>query len=136
MIRVSDGAAPGPTGRDRGDATAQLVVLVPVLLLMVLLVVQAALWYHTANIARASAARGAGAGAPISADASVAGEAALATAVENGGRVVSAPAVAIDSRTVKVVVELAVPQIVPFFPATVARAQLEPRERFIPENER
>ncbi|MGD9701904.1 MAG: TadE/TadG family type IV pilus assembly protein [Acidimicrobiia bacterium] len=122
--------------RERGDATAQFVVLVPILVLLVLLVVQAALWYHTANIAQAGAARGAAAAAPATATAGSAISAATQTVLDNGGRFSSAPAVDIGDRTVTVVVELAVPAVVPFFPSTVTRVQLEPRERFIPEDQR
>ena len=122
--------------RDRGETTTQIVVLVPVLMLLVLLVVQAALWFHTANIAQAGAARGAAAGAPVSASARAAAGAAVLTVSENGGHLVGPPIVAVGDRTVQVSVSLAVPQVVPFFPDVVTRVQLEPRERFIPEDQR
>ena len=123
-------------GRDRGDTTAQIVVLMPILLLLVLLVVQVALWYHTGNIAQAGAARGAAAGAPATATAGAAMSAATQTVLENGGLITSAPVVDLGDRIVVVTVELVVPHVVPFFPSTVTRAQLEPRERFMPEDER
>lgn len=121
---------------ERGDATAQLVVLVPVLLLLVLLIVQASMWFHTANVAQAGAARGAAAGAPRTATAANASDAAVLTITENGGRMAGAPSVVVTDRLVEVTVQLIVPRVVPFFPATLSRAQLEPRERFIPEDER
>jgi hypothetical protein len=124
------------TSRDRGETTAQIVILVPVLMLLVLLVVQAALWFHTANIAQAGAARGAAAGAPATASAGAAANAAAVTVGENGGRLVGPPVVAVGDRTVQVSVTLTVPQVVPFFPRVVTRTQLEPRERFIPEDQR
>lgn len=125
-----------PRAPDGGEATAQFVVLVPVLVLFVMLVVQAALWFHSANVAQAGAARGAGAGAPLTASADTAATAAATTVGENGGRLVRWPSVVSTARLIDVTVELAVPRVVPFFPATVSRTQSEPRERFIPENER
>ena len=124
------------TSGDRGETTTQIVVLVPVLMLLVLLVVQASLWYHTANVAQAGAARGAAAGAPAWASAGSASEAAVRTVGENGGHLVGQPVVVVGDRTVQVSVTLAVPQVVPFFPRVVTRIQLEPRERFIPEDQR
>ena len=121
---------------ERGDATAQIVVLMPILMLLVLLVVQAALWYHTGNIAQAGAARGAAAGAPATATAGTAMSAATRTVLDNGGQFTSAPTVDLGDRMVAVSVELAVLHVVPFFPSTVTRVQVEPRERFIPEDER
>lgn len=116
--------------------TGQTVVVVPVLVLLVMLVVQAALWFHTAHVAQAGAARGAAAGAPYTASAATAASAALRVVVENGGRPVASPTAVVTDRLVEVTVELAVPRVVPFFPATVARRQIEPRERFIAEHER
>ena len=124
------------TSRDRGETTTQIVVLVPVLMLLVLLVVQAALWYHTANVAQAGAARGAAAGSPALASAGSAADAAVRTVSENGGHLAGQPIVVVGDRTVQVSVSLAVPQVVPFFPRVVTRVQLEPRERFIPEDQR
>ena len=62
--------------------------------------------------------------------------AAVLTVSENGGHLVGPPIVAVGDRTVQVSVSLAVPQVVPFFPDVVTRVQLEPRERFIPEDQR
>ena len=103
--------------------------IAPLVTLLVLLVVQAALWYHTGNIAQAGAARGAAAGAPATATAGVAVSAATQTVLENGGQITSAPVVDLGDRIVMVTVELVVPHVVPFFPSTVTRVQLEPRER-------
>ena len=111
-------------------------MLVPILMLLVLLVVQAALWFHTANIAQAGAARGAAAGAPVTSSVGAAADTAALTVRENGGRLIAAPVVAVDERSVAVTVSLRVPHVVPFFPAVVTRTQMEPRERFIPEDER
>ncbi len=130
--------APWPRwrGDDRGEASTQFVVLVPVMFLLALVVVQSALWFHAANVAEAAASRGAAAGSFREASASGAGNAATIVVAENGAQIVGAPAIALDAQEVVVSVEVAVPQLVPFFPDSVRRTQSEPRERFVPETER
>ena len=44
--------------RDRGAASAELVIATPFLLLLLMLIIQGALWAHATNIARAAAAAG------------------------------------------------------------------------------
>ena len=43
---------------ERGSATAELVIATPVLLLLILLVVQFALWQHSVHVAQAAASQG------------------------------------------------------------------------------
>lgn len=43
---------------DRGEATTEMVLVVPVLLVLITLVVQFALWYHATNVADAAADEG------------------------------------------------------------------------------
>jgi len=43
---------------ERGSATAELVIATPVLLLLILLVVQFALWQHSIHVAQAAASEG------------------------------------------------------------------------------
>lgn len=121
---------------DRGEASTQMVVLVPVMFLLALVVVQGALWFHAANVAESAAARGAAAGSVVSGGAGSASAAASMVVSENGGRLAGPPSVAVGADRVVVDVEVAVPQIVPFFPSSVRRTQSEPRERFVPEPER
>jgi Flp pilus assembly protein TadG len=45
--------------RERGAATAELVLVTPVMLFMVLLVVQFGLWFHASHVASAAAQEGA-----------------------------------------------------------------------------
>lgn len=121
---------------ERGEASTQFVVLVPVLFLLALLVVQSALWFHAANIAESAAAQGAAAASPREASAGAASAAAMRVVDDNGARLLGSPSVSMAADAVTVGVELAVPRLVPFFPDTVRRVQTEPRERFVPEPER
>ena len=128
---------PSPSARpDRGEATTQMVILTPILILLVFLGVQSAIYFHAANVATAAASQGAATGAPAGAVASSVVAAAQRTVTELGGHTAHQPSVALSDRFVVVSVEVSVPRIVPFFPSSVTRTMLEPRERFIPESER
>jgi Flp pilus assembly protein TadG len=121
---------------DRGEATVQLVVLTPVLILLVFLGVQAAIYFHAANVAGAAAAEAAAAGSSRFAGAEDARAEALRTVDDLDGRT-SQPPHAVDANGyVIVTVDVAVPRIVPFFPTSVSRTAREPKERFVPESER
>ncbi|CAB4884984.1 unannotated protein [freshwater metagenome] len=122
--------------RDRGEATTQLVILTPLLVILVFLGVQSALYFHAANVAAAAASQGAAAASPSSTGATSALAAAQRTITELGAHSARAPVVALDGSYVVVTVEIAVPLIVPFFPHSVTRRALEPRERFVPESNR
>jgi Flp pilus assembly protein TadG len=47
------------TGDERGSATTEVVLLVPVLLFLIMLVVQFGLWFHAQHVAQAAADEGA-----------------------------------------------------------------------------
>jgi Flp pilus assembly protein TadG len=121
---------------DRGEATVQLVILTPILVLLVFLGVQAAIVYHATNVAAAAAAHGAAAASPVSANASNAIVEAGRTVSELGGDLAASPIAEDANGFVVVTVEVAVPRIVPFFPASVSRTAREPKERFVPESQR
>lgn len=125
---------------DRGEVSAQTVLVVPVAILILMIAIQAALWFHTANVAAAAAGEGAAAASVAnisSAEASTRGvRAARQLSVEAHSALVAEPLVAVDARRVVITVRLAVPRIVPFFPGTVTRAASEPREVFTTEVER
>ena len=125
-----------PAHADRGEATTQMVILTPILVLLVFLGVQAAIYFHAANVATAAASQGAAAASFPGADAGSAVAAAQMTIGELGAHSARAPTIDVSGGYVMVSVEVLVPRIVPFFPASVTRAVLEPRERFVPESDR
>lgn len=122
--------------RDRGEATTQLVVLTPLLILLVFLGMQTAIYFHAANVAAAAASEGAAAGAPVGADADDAARAAARTIEDLQGHVVGVPLVSSGGGFVEVTVVIEVPRIVPFFPSSVRRTAIEPLERFVSESNR
>ncbi|MCU1366872.1 MAG: hypothetical protein JWL72_102 [Ilumatobacteraceae bacterium] len=121
---------------DRGEASAQIVILTPLLILLVLLGVQSAIYFHAANVAAAAASQGAAAGAPMNAGTGAAVAAAAQTLHDLAATGMAAPSASDSGRTISVRVEVAVVHIVPFFPESVTRTAIQPKERFIAESDR
>lgn len=123
---------------DRGEASSQLAVVAPVLLVLVFSVVHASALWMGARFATAVASEGARNGA-----AAVPGrvfvesaDAVERTAAELGTTLDRAPRVAIIGTAVSVTVSLRVPRIVPFFSSSVTRTVTVAREQFLTEDER
>ena len=119
-----------------GETTTQVVLAVPIVLSFILMAVQGAVYMHTAHVASASAARGASAGAALNGGIIAALDAAVRSAAELSAQLVEEPLAKVDANKVAVTVNLRVPQVSPFFRFNVSRTVVEPRERFIPEDER
>jgi hypothetical protein len=112
------------------------VIVVPTVLLLLLVAVQVAVLLHGATVADAAAARGAAAGSALDTAPGRATEVAAAVVGESGSTLAAPVVVELAETTVRVRVTVAVPRILPLFPATVSRDAVEPRERFVPESER
>lgn len=119
-----------------GETTTQVVLAIPIVLSLVLMAVQGAVYMHTAHVASASAARGATAGAAMNGGVIAALDAAVRSTAELSAELVSEPQATITDDLVEVTVILRVPKVAPFFSFNVSRTVVEPRERFVPENER
>lgn len=126
--------------RDRGETTTQIVLLVPIVVTILLIAVQSAIYFHTSAVAGAAASHGASAaavqGETVDAVAHLGREAAQDVLIDAGVSRSRVPDVMVSSATVSVGVEVEVPRIVPYFPHTVRRVATEPRERFITESMR
>jgi Flp pilus assembly protein TadG len=123
-------------GADRGEATAQLVILTPILILLVFLGIQTAIYFHAANVATAAATRGAAAGSGNGAGIGEATAAARQTLDDLGTAGHADPVASEGGGFVTVTVEVDVARVLPFFPDTVTRTAVEPTERFVPESDR
>ena len=121
---------------DSGETTTQVVLAVPIVLSLMLMAVQGAVYMHTAHVASASAARGASAGAAMNGGVIAALDAAVRSAAELSAQLVEEPRATIGDDKVVVTVTLRVPRVSPFFHFRVSRTVVEPRERFVPEDER
>jgi hypothetical protein len=119
---------------DSGIAVVEHVVLVPVVLLVVLLGVQAAVWFHAANVAEHAAARGVSVASRRGVS-NAAGAAEAAATVHDSGSTLVGVSVT-GTSTVRATVVVAVHRVVPFFPAVVTRSASEPEERYVREDER
>ena len=122
--------------RDRGDATAQVVILTPILILLVFLGIQTAIFFHAANVASAAAAQGAAAGSRRGAGAGEAISAADQTLADLGVSTRASATSSGGANVVTVTVEVEMSRVLPFFPDSVTRSATEPIERFIPESDR
>ena len=119
---------------DRGEGLVGYVVLVPVVLFIVLLGIQAAVYFHAANIAQHAGARAVSVAAQRGADTS-AGEAEARAVVRDSGSLLGGVTV-VGGDVVHAAVTVRVSQLVPFFPTSVTRHALAPKERFVPEDQR
>ena len=115
-------------------------IVLPVLIMLIMVVLQSALYFHTAHVARAAAAEGAVAAAshlvPGSSVTNTGAERAAAFASEVGGRIEGDPRVEFLDGLVRVRVTLRVPSLVPFLSTRVTRDATEPKERIVTEIER
>jgi hypothetical protein len=121
---------------ERGEVSAEAVIIVPVVFLFLLLGVQVAALFHAANIATAAAAQGAAAAAAFGGSGTTGERLAVMAAVEMGGKLHESPVVVLQSETVQVSVSIAIPRIIPGFPVSVERRIVEPRELFVGEDDR
>jgi Flp pilus assembly protein TadG len=121
---------------DRGEATAQLVILTPILILLIFVGIQAAIYFHAANVAAAAASQGAAAGSRRGsgiAEATTAAQQTLSDLGDSGQAQTDAEQ---DATFVRITVQVDVPRVLPFFPDTVSRTAIEPKERVVPESDR
>lgn len=126
--------------RDRGEVSAQVVLVIPVIVLLLMSAVQAALVFHAGSVAGAAASRG----ASVAAGAQNAGLSAAVSGVSAAERTVDelgmelgdTPSVAMADGRVTFTVTVRVPRVAPFFPETVRRVVIEPMERTTLETQR
>lgn len=133
-------AFPDHDHKDTGETTSQVVLVIPVVLSILMIAIQAGLYFHTSNVAGAAASYGAAAAAARSTSSVLVRErghqAALDFLVDAGAGIASPPRVSMSTDSVTISVAVEVPRIVPFFPQIVRREATEPRERFRTESMR
>lgn len=118
---------------ERGSVTAELVLTVPALLLLILLIAQFAIWAHATHIAQAAASQALSA-ARVEGASSAAGHAeASAVLGQLGGGPLRNPRTTVDRGTEQSTVEIvgeAAP-VVPFLTLPVRARAVGPVERFV-----
>jgi len=114
--------------RESGEVSVQVVLLTPVVLLLVLVVVQAALWYHAVQVADNAAADGASTAARRGAGVD-AGSAAVADFVSDAGGRLLVARVSADGTEMIATATLHVAHVIPGWPDIVTRRATAPIER-------
>jgi Flp pilus assembly protein TadG len=135
IAAVGDAALGGDD--DRGSLTLETVVLMPLVLLIIMLVVQAGLWMHATHVAQAAANK---ALVTASAHGSSAGQG--RTAGEQsidalGKKILLDPTVDVarTATTVTVAISATAPAVVPGLHWRVQATAVGPVERFVPDTE-
>jgi hypothetical protein len=121
---------------DRGETTTQVLLAVPVVFSLLLLAVQTAVYFHTANVASIAAAQGAAAGAAADGGVISALDATARLIAELSAESSEVPSISFSDSEIAVTVHLRVPQVAPFFGLTVTRVSHEPFERYVMEGDR
>lgn len=121
--------------RERGEA-ATAVLLVPIVMLLILVVVQAALVFHAQSIVDAAAHDGARAGQGESGTEAVARSAAQSVIGTSAGNLLSEVDVSVRSNPsrLSVTVQANVKSLIPGYTPTISSTAAGPREVFIPVN--
>lgn len=119
------------SGDDRGSASMQLVVLMPVMFAAMFIGVQGAVWYHARTIAYAAAQQGAAAAAAENATTGAATSAASSFVHHKGGDVLTAASVHShrSAATATVTVSGTVLSVLPGLHFTVHQTAAAPVER-------
>jgi Flp pilus assembly protein TadG len=117
---------------DRGDATTEVVLAVPVMLLLVMVVIQAGLWFHGSQLVEAAAQEGVQAGRADGGSAAVAERRAREFIVRLSPSIAGSAEVHATRtpETTRVVVTGRVQQVVPGLRLGVTGAAEAPTERF------
>jgi TadE-like protein len=121
---------------DRGEATAQAVIAVPVVLMVLWLAIQATVFIHGANVADAAANEGAAAAARYGSSSKVGGRVIGHVLSDLGVTRGANWNVSHSGSEVVARVTVDLPRIAPFFPTSVTRSAHEPIERFLTESQR
>jgi len=120
--------------RDRGEAVVGYVLLVPVVLLVLMLGIQAAVYFHAADIAAHAGARSVAVASRRGSSAAAGRMEATSVVAESGSTLLGLEVS--DGNTVRAMVTVRVDRVLPFFPDRVTRRVSAPKERFVPEDQR
>ncbi|WP_082772287.1 TadE/TadG family type IV pilus assembly protein [Actinoplanes sp. TFC3] len=117
---------------DAGAVTAELVIAMPLLLLMVMLVIQAGVWWHATHIAQAAATRAASTAAAYQSNARAGQEVGAGTLTAIGSGVLKNPSVQVTRTATEARVEIrgTAETVVPGVHWTVTAVVVRPVERW------
>lgn len=121
---------------ERGETSAETVIAVPVVFVVLLVAVHATAFLHASQVASVAAARGAAAGAARGVGSAEAVAVASSTVRDLSSRLAREPVAISDAEWIEVSVWVDVPPIAPFLPRTAVRSVREPLEQYRYEDER
>lgn len=121
---------------DKGEAVAQTVLAVPVVIGIFWMAIQVTVFLHGSNVASSVAAEAASAASRNGADPGVGERAAARALADFGATAAVPPRLELSEGNVVATVVVRIPRIAPFFPTTVTRSARESREEFVPEGDR
>ncbi len=124
------------TRHESGEVSAETVLMVPVVFMVMVIAIQAALFMHTAHVAQLSATEGAAAAARYGGGVSAGAAATVNAIAELRATATDIPVVNITNGVAEVTVGLRVPRVAPFFDLVVTRSAREPVERFLAPDQR
>jgi Flp pilus assembly protein TadG len=122
---------------DRGAGAAEVVIAVPLLMLLILAIVQFAVWAHASSVAQATAEEALAAARIQGSSTATGQQRAQQVLGQIGGAVLVAPQVSVtrtaDSTTVQITATAE--QVIPFFHMPVRVTVTGPTERFVPDTD-
>ncbi len=126
------------SGSERGAATAELVVAMPLLLLLLGLIIQGAVWFHAAHVAQAAADRALDAARGYPASAVAGQERGQASIAALGPNILLDPQVTVVRTATQVEVRITArtPSVLPGVSLPVTVVRTAPVEAFVPGNQR
>jgi len=121
-------------GSERGAATAELVVAMPLLLLLLGLIIQGAVWFHAAHVAQAAADRALDTARGYQASAAAGQDQGLASVAALGPNILLDPQVTVTRTATQVTVRITArtPSVVPGVSLPVTVVRTAPVEVFVP----
>ena len=120
---------------DAGAASAELVIAMPLLLLIVMFVFQAGVSWHATHVAQAAATRAANAAAAYQSNAAAGHDAGAQTLAAIGDGVLKNPSVSVTRTATEIRTEIVgtAATVVPGVTWTVRAVVVRPVERFVPD---
>jgi Flp pilus assembly protein TadG len=123
------------SGRERGASALEMAILTPAMLLLIMAIIQAALWFHARQVALAAAQEGARVLRTESGTEALATRKAEDMAEQIGGNVLENVTVTADrdGDIATVTVSGSAVEVVELLPLTVTATSRGPIERFVPD---
>jgi Flp pilus assembly protein TadG len=122
-----------PLEAQRGSTVVEVVIVLPVMMLVILFAVQAAMWAEAAEVVQAAAAVGSETAAGSGSSSAAGVTASESYLLDHGGRLVTAPSASVGNTPgglLEVRVDATAISIIPFLHLKVSAVRVEPLQKF------